>query len=80
MILNFIYSLIFLNKVLNTPHLSQQFTSFDKFQVLNKALYLQSIFFLLLLFIFPMMVFIKNKFVAYNYQIFNSFEGPKIDD
>ena len=54
MILNFIYSLIFLNKVLNTPHLSQQFTSFDKFQVLNKALYLQSISFLLLLFIFPM--------------------------
>ncbi len=45
MILNFIYSLIFLNKVLNTPHPSQQFTSFDKFKVLNKALYLQSIFF-----------------------------------
>lgn len=54
MILNFIYSLIFLNKVLNTPHPSQQFTSFDKFQVLNEALYLQSISFLLLLFIFPM--------------------------
>ena len=77
MILNFIYSLIFLNKVLNTPHLSQQFTSFDKFQVLNKALYLQSIFFLLLLFIFPMMVFIKNKFVAFNYLIFYSLKVRK---